>query len=109
MRVNFARFALESMMPEICAAGINVVCGDNGSDLHQIIELERQAWPFEGRWSTACEFMGHSNQREDGQHILAGVISTSVAQACKAEKKEQKDVQMNARAPFLEHQQDYAS
>ena len=33
VRVNFARFALESMMPESCAAGINVMCGDNDSDL----------------------------------------------------------------------------
>ena len=52
VRVNFARFALESMMPESCAAGINVMCGDNDLDLPQIIELRRQAWPFEGRW---CE------------------------------------------------------
>ena len=91
VRVNFTRFALESMMPESCAAGINVMCGDNDSDLPHIIELERQAWPFEGRWcemwATACEFTGHCNQREDGQHILAGVVSTSVAQACKTEKK----------------------
>ena len=81
VRVKFTRFALKSMMPESCAAGINVMCGDNDSDLPQIIELERQAWPFEGRWcemwATACEFTGHCNQREDGQHILAGVVSTS--------------------------------
>ena len=76
MRINFTQFELESMMPELCAAGINVMFGDNDSDLPQIIELERQAWPFEGRWcemwATACEFTGHCNQREDGQHILAG-------------------------------------
>ena len=90
------------MMPGSCAAGINVMCGDNDSDLPQIIELERQAWPFKGRWcemwETACDFTGHCNQPEDGQHILAGVVSTSVAQACKMEKKEQKDEQMNASA-----------
>ena len=91
------------MTPETCAAGINVMCGDNDADLPQIIELERQAWPFEGRWcemwATACESTGHSNQREDDQHILAGVVSTAVAQACKMEKKEQKDEQMNVSAP----------
>ena len=43
VRVNFARFALESMMPESCVAGINVMCGDNDSKLPQLIELERQA------------------------------------------------------------------
>ena len=101
-RVNFARFALESMIPEICAAGINVMCDDNVSDLLQIIEFERQAWSFKERWcemwATVCEFTGHSNQREDGQNILAGVVSLSVAQGCKMEKKEQKDEQMIASA-----------
>ena len=45
---------------------------------------------------------------------LAGVVSTSVAQACKMEKKEQKDEQTIASAPdqnhvtpFLVHQRDY--
>ena len=51
------------------------------------------------RCGTACEFPGHRNQREDGQHILAGVVSTSVAQACKMEKKEPKDEQTNASTP----------
>ena len=101
-RVNFARFALESMIPEICAAGINVMCGDNDSDLLQIIEFERQAWSFKERWcemwATVCEFTGHSNQREDGQNILVGVVSLSVAQGCKMEKKERKDEQMIASA-----------
>ena len=88
-------------MPETLAAGINVMCDDNDSDLPQIIELERQAWPFDGRWcemwATACEFTGHCNQREDGQHILAGVVSTSVAQACKMEKKEPKQCTINTK------------
>ena len=50
-------------------------------------------------WETVWEFTGHCNEREDGQHILAGMVSTSVAQACKMEKKEPKDEQMNTSAP----------
>ena len=125
VRVNFARFALESMIPESCAAGINVMCGDNDSDLPQIIELERQAWPFEGRWcemrATACEFTGHCNKREDGQHILAGVVSTSWhlglagsaslqdgEEGTKRRADECQRAWPNHVMPFLVHQQDYA-
>ena len=118
VRVNFARFALESMMPESCAAVINVMCGDNDSDLPQIIELERQAWPFKGRWCEMSDSVrihgplqpargwpAHLGER--GQHVGSASLQDG-EEGTKGRADECQRAWPNHVMPFLAHQRDNA-